>query len=114
MDQELIANSYHCCVRTEREDADLPKLLNVGSCRLHVVHVAFCTGCQATDWKIEGLLRALWYLFHDPSSRRDYTTMSVSTVFPMKFCAIQWVENDRVAERALEIWPNVEKYIKHL
>ena len=26
----------------------------------------------------------------------------------------QWVEDDRVAERALEIWPNVKKYIKHV
>ena len=89
MDQELIGNYYHCCVRTEeKEDADLPKLLNVGSCGLHVVHAAFCTGCQATDWKIEGLLRALWYLFHDsPARRDDYTTVTGSTVFPLKFCA---------------------------
>ena len=31
----------------------------------------------------------------------------------MKFCATRWIEDDRVAERALEIWSNVEKYIQH-
>ena len=46
------------CEDREKEDADLPKLLNVGSCGLHFVHAAFCTGCQAPDLKIEGLLRA--------------------------------------------------------
>ena len=52
----------------QKEDADLPQLLNVGSCGLPVVHGAFCTGCQSTDWKIDGFLRALWYLFHDSSA----------------------------------------------
>ena len=57
----------------------------------------------------------MWYLFHDPLARRDdYTTVTGSTVFPPKLCATQWVEDDRVVERALEIWPNVEKYIKHI
>ena len=106
MDQELIWNYYHCCVRTKR---------NVGSCGLHVAHAAFCIGCQATYWKIEGLLRTLWYLFHNSPARwDDYTTVTGSTVFPMKFCTTQWVTDDRVAERALEIWLNVEKYIKHV
>ena len=93
MDQELIGNCYYWCVRTEREHADLPKLLNVGSCRLHVVHAALCSGCQATDWKIEGLFRTLWYLFRDsPARRDDYTTATGSTVFPLKFCATSWVK----------------------
>ena len=33
----------------QKEDADLPQLLNVGSCGLHVVHGDFCTGCQSTE-----------------------------------------------------------------
>ena len=33
----------------QKEDADLPQLLNVGSCGLHVVHGAFSTGCQSTE-----------------------------------------------------------------
>ena len=97
------------CEGREKEDADL---LNVGSCGLHVVHAAICTGCQDRDWKTEGMLRALWYLFHhSPARRDDYTTVTGSTVFPLKFWATWWVEDDRVAERVLGIWSNVEKYI---
>ena len=80
-----------------------------------------CCSCsflyRMSDYRLEkeGLPRALWYLFHDsPARRDDYTTVTGSTVFPLKFCATQWVEDSRVAERALEIWPNVEKYIKHV
>ena len=103
------------CEERQKDDADLPKLLNVGSCGLHVFHAAFCAGCQATHWKIDGLLRALWYQFHDsPARGDDYTTVTGSTVFPLKFCATRWIEDHRVAERALEIWPNVEKYIQHV
>ena len=103
------------CEERQKDDADLPKLLNVGSCGLPVAHAAFCAGCQAIHWKIGGLLRALWYLFHDsPARRDDYTTVTGSSVFPLKFCATRWIEDDRVSERVLEIWPNVEKYIRHV
>ena len=44
----------------------------------------------------------------------DYTTVTGSTVSPLKFCATKWVEDDRVAKRTLEILPKVEKYIKHV
>ena len=85
INQELIGNYYHCCVRTERKRMlTFQNYFNGGSCGLHAVHAAFCTGCKATDWKIEGLLRALWYLFHDsPARRDDYTIVTGSTVFPL-------------------------------
>ena len=106
----MLLHTFH-----SKEDPDLPKILNVGSCGLHIIHGVFCTGCHATEWKIDGILRALWYLCHNTSARReDYTTITESTVFPLKFCATRWVEDGRVAERALEIWPNVEKYINHV
>ena len=103
------------CEDREKDDADMPKLLNIGSCGLHVVHGAFYSGCRATDWNIDGILRALHYLFEDsPARREDYTSITESTVFPLNFCATRWVEDDKVAQRALEIWQNVEKYIKEV
>ena len=103
------------CEDREKDDADLPKLLNIGSCGLHIVHGAFYTGCRATDWNIDGILRALYYLFEDsPAKREDYTSITDSTIFPLNFCATRWVEDDKVAQRALEIWPNVQKYIKEV
>ena len=32
------------CEDKEKGDADIPKLLNVDICGIHVVHAAFCTG----------------------------------------------------------------------
>ena len=52
-------------------DPDIPCLINVGSCSLHVVHGAFTTGASATEWKLDQLLRSLWYLSHDSPARRE-------------------------------------------
>ena len=35
-----------------------------------------------------------------------------STLFPLRFCKHRWIENVPVAERALQMWPNVITYIK--
>ena len=45
------------------------KLINIGSCGLHVVHNCFKTGSTATDWnpQVSSLLSALYYLFKDKS-----------------------------------------------
>ena len=42
-----------------------PLFLDLGSCGLHVVHGAFKTGVNSTGWKIENLLRSLYYLLSD-------------------------------------------------
>ena len=53
---------------------DAPDVLDIGSCGLHVVHGAFKTGVTATGWKLDQLLRSLWYLFDgSPARRADYT-----------------------------------------
>ena len=46
-------------------DPELPKLINTGSCGLHIVHGAFKTGAVATEWHIDILVKSLWYLFSD-------------------------------------------------
>ena len=34
-----------------------------------------------------------------------------SEVFPQQFCGHRWLEDKKVAERALEIWPNITAYV---
>ena len=31
--------------------------------------------------------------------------------FPLKFCATRWIENVAVAQRALEVYENLKKYV---
>ena len=33
-------------------------------------------------------------------------------MFPFQFCQHRWVEDIKVAEQALKIWPHVNKYVK--
>lgn len=90
------------------------KLLNLGSCGLHVIHGAFQSGHQATGWKVNAYLRGIYYLFKDsPARRAVYTEITGSKVFPKKFCQVRWCENVSVAERAIEVLPNVKQFVAH-
>ena len=89
-----------------------PILLNVGSCSLHVVHGAFRNGIKQTNWEIDLLLRSLHSLFNEtPARREDYTKITGSRVFPQQFCGHRWLEDKKIAERAVEIWPNITVFI---
>jgi hypothetical protein len=97
----------------QRNSEDLPKLLNMGSCSLHVIHGAFKTGAQKTGWNVDSFLRSLQYLFRDaPARAEDYEKITGSNQFPLRFCSTRWLEDTAVAERAIAIWPHVDKYIK--
>ena len=39
-------------VSPKREEDELPALINIGSCGLHVIHGAFKTGVEATNWNV--------------------------------------------------------------
>lgn len=95
-----------------KEDPDAPKLINLGRCGLHVVHGSFQTRERETGWKIGDALRALWQVFHDsPARREDFSELTKTARFPLKFCPARWVEDLQVAERAIEVWPAVTAYI---
>ncbi|GBO33001.1 hypothetical protein AVEN_175508-1 [Araneus ventricosus] len=48
------------CIKEGPED---PEILNMGSCGLHSVNLAFKTGAKCTNWKIFDFMRALYYVF---------------------------------------------------
>lgn len=87
------------------------QLICVGSCGLHTLHNAF--KCGFGVWQLDKLLRAIHTLFHNvPARRDDFVTVTSSSVFPLPFCAHRWVENLRVVERALEVWPSLLVYLE--
>lgn len=91
---------------TESDDVEL---FDIGSCSLHVVQGAYKTAHNTCGWTVHLFLRSLYYLFKDfPSRRCDYTSASKSSLFPLRFCSIRWVENSSVIKRALEIIPFVK------
>ena len=101
---------YDSIVEEQNENDDYPDLIDIGSCSLHVVHGAFRTGVQKTKWGIDSILQALYNLFpNSPAKREDYTKITGSKVFPLPFSGTRWIEDKKVADRALEIWPNITK-----
>ncbi|XP_075556329.1 uncharacterized protein LOC142588454 [Dermacentor variabilis] len=92
---------------------DSRQILEIGSCGLHVVHGAFKTGHAATGWNLVVFLRSIYNLFkYVPARRADYIRITASTSFPLKFCAVRWLENSMVISRALQVLPHLIKYVE--
>ncbi|KAG9260317.1 hypothetical protein AMEX_G26560 [Astyanax mexicanus] len=86
------------------------QLIAVGSCGLHTLHNSFKGGFAV--WQIDKVLQALHTIFHNTSARReDFTTLTKSSVFPLPFCGHCWIENLPVVSRAIDVWPQIEKYV---
>ena len=73
-------------VERQNFQPDIPIPIDIGFCGLHIIHGAFKTGFDETGWKIDNILRSLWYLFNDSPARiADYTDITSSMIFPLKF-----------------------------
>ena len=88
-------------IRKDNVDNDDPVILSVGTCALHCVHNAYKNAMKKnSNWNIVQFLRAIHYLFNNtPARREDYIKYGGSALFPLKFCAVRWLENVQVAER---------------
>ena len=100
-------------IMDERQSNDhYRELLDISSCSLHVIHGAFRKGIRETDWGIDSVLKALYNLFDkSPAKRENFAEITGTDVFPLQFYGHRWLEDKRVADRALEIWPHITKYI---
>ena len=89
-------------------------LIGIGSCSLHTVHGAFQTGATKTGWELNKVLKAMYKIFNESPARRDvYLKEGSSSKFPIKFCEIGWIEDQEVAERALEVWESVVATVRY-
>ena len=66
---------------------------------------------SAVSWDIESFLRSAYQLFKD-TRREDYTSITGSSTFPLKFVAHRWVENVPVLERVIDILPSLKQYVE--
>ena len=97
-----------------RVEAEIPSLINIGSCGIDVMYAAFKTGAKASGWGVSKILKALARLFLDsPARRADYVEMTGSSLFPMSFCATRWIDDGPVAQCAIQIWDHVGKIVKY-
>lgn len=95
-----------------KDDDECPLLLDLGSCGLHTIHNAFKNAIQAVGWAVAKFLRATYNLFHHvPCRRADFIEFTKSTLFPLPFCGVRWVENGKVAERCVKVVPYLKIYV---
>lgn len=88
-------------------------LINIGTCGMHTLHNSFKAGVEASGWSVSSLLSSLYYHFKDsPARREDFVKVTGSSELPLKFVSHRWLENVVVSERALNIWDNIEVYVK--
>ena len=95
-----------------RKEMELHQLINIGSCGLHIIHGSFKTGIEVTHWNIKITAKGPFQILHDSTpTRADYIRVSRSNIFSLFFCATIWVEDKKVAERLLEIWPHISRVV---
>ncbi|KAH6933564.1 hypothetical protein HPB50_016336 [Hyalomma asiaticum] len=93
-----------------RESDDI---LFIGSCGLHVINGAYKAGHVASGWDLVSFLRSAYNLFKCvPARRADFASLTGCSKFPMKFCAVRWLENSTVICRALEILPHLIVFVQ--
>ena len=86
---KCVNHKYFEALENYRAECELPKLINIGSCSLHIIHGAFQTGAEKSSWNLKKTLRGIWQILHDsPARREDYEAVTGSTTYPLSFCVI--------------------------
>ncbi|GBN49355.1 hypothetical protein AVEN_57100-1 [Araneus ventricosus] len=84
------------CIKEGPEDLEI---LNMGSCGLHSVNLAFKTGAKCTNWKIFDFMRALYYVEKDKNAptSKSYVTIKEhisDPLLPAKLAFFQSIANE--------------------
>ena len=109
----------------ERNSSPAPKLLNLGSCGLHVLLGAYGHGQKQSEWELDLFLKNCFSIFkRSPARRSDYLQANdihvshegrdKSYLFPLKFCGHRWLENSKSLNRILEIFDKLKNYFSWL
>ena len=68
------------------EENNLSKTMNIGSSSQHTVHGALKVGETKTEWGIDKVLKALFWILSDSTARRDdYVRERGSELFPLRY-----------------------------
>lgn len=120
------------CVQKAMEDKKMkenptsPKLLQMGSCSLHVLHGAYKSAQMATDWELKTFMKSAHKLFEkSPARRSDFifvnetynesgSTDNTQIEFPKPFCGHRWLENGPVLTRLIGMLTNLQKYVNYI
>ena len=58
----------------------------------------------------ESLMKASVNILHDSPARQDgYESVTKSSKFLLLFSAVSWIEDVAVADRLIQVWPNIKQ-----
>ena len=88
------------------------KMIDIGSCTLHILSGSFKTGAEKSSWDIQKTLKGSYQILHDtPARREDYETVTNSNLYPKNVVPhIGWKTS--VADRLVEMWPDIRKLFR--
>ena len=64
MNNQLIGNCLNLFKKLEKK-RNKKKLLDIGSCSLHIIHGAFKSGAEKNGWDIKSIFKAAYTILHD-------------------------------------------------
>ena len=91
-------------LNSAQDKNELSGSIDIGSCDLHIVHGAFKTGVESTNWNVKHTLKGSIHLLHDAPSRRAIYANHGRVQYPRFFCWTRWVEDKLVADLLVDIW----------
>ena len=98
-----------------REEKELDLLMDLGTCKLHVVHDSIKAGAKAREWELHNLCKAMWQFIHDAPTRRGmYKNILVSIDYPSKFCGHRCYKNKKCAEKEEYLIKGYQKFVTHV
>ena len=85
-------------------------LLDIGTCGLHSLRGSFKMGIEKSEWEMKYLMKVSFNILHDsPARLDDYESVTKSSTFVLLFCAVRGIEDVAVADRLIEVWPNIKQ-----
>lgn len=115
MDGPAVNHKFFKALQTEVLNDYNKKIIDIGTCGLHVLHNAFRKGVAASGWNVETFLKGAYYVFKDsPARMEDYLNISSTKKVGVKFCHHRWLENLPAAQRGLEIFDDLTVFVTYV
>ena len=94
MDGPAVNHKFYESLRKQREESELPKMMDIGSCNLHILHGSFKAGIESMYWEVRKLLKSSCQFLHDSLGwRAYYISLTNSTEFSFSFYSTRWIED---------------------
>ena len=88
MDGPSVNLKFLKLLQDDRMEKGLPQLLDIGSSGLHILHGAFKTCTEKSEWSTKATMKASFTILHNsPARRDDYDSITASSKYPLPFCA---------------------------